>query len=768
MCAGACDSSFLLLSLSFPPSPLSPQAGVARPLRSRSAHRLTRHARRHASRGARGGDARERIGNAHSHHTLELCVSIAMPDAPHSPPRPLFRMRAIGRLAAHSRATRTPMAAEIRMQRPVPTACDVLYRGMPALPNPQPANKVKKTSRAAVPSPTASPFLTASLLPWSGLLVVDKPADVCIDSAPSVLPPAAAAGSETEPRSTTLESLAYEALTALEPVEAGSPAAAKIKLRPCHQLDLATSGVMVYALDSESAHRVAALFASRRTHKTYVALVHGHPASDSMMCDEPLGSMHEPAGKEFREQMGSWADPGRSAVTTIHVLERGYMRFHTADAASASAASTLSPVSLVALLPQSGRRHQLRLHTRHAGHSIVGDLAYSCPSQLAKDQVSPRMMLHAWKLQMPLDTAADEQKPPPCEGEHASSAAAASSAACDSSAAASAGATAISCTSSSGVSSITFQTRSNPFAGLLSDGTRTRFWPLHHAPHSHVLGGPRHLGSDLGGILLLAKDSQGRMCVLVTKYARSMMASHLDVKSADFVLPFAPPRRDSAASAPSPSSAASAAASAAASSSSASSSTPRLNLNGSMWSLPCLARVPNDADVADAAARSLSMFLSPLQALRGLESSGALSLAAGCDAAASSPESESFATLQLARHFRRANGDRLGVLELPSLSRPTDAPSLTIFMVHAPVAPSLLTCTANNAWLPVADLFAGIAPGAGVPSAAPPASVVPSATPLLLVRSLNRSWSVSSLLLAVMQHSSVLTWLGEVESRAAI
>lgn len=49
----------------------------------------------------------------------------------------------------------------------------------------------------------------------------------------------------------------------------------------------------------------------------------------------------------------------------------------------------------VKLKPISGRRHQLRLHTWHIGHPIVGDMTY------ANDNETFRMMLHARYLQLP-------------------------------------------------------------------------------------------------------------------------------------------------------------------------------------------------------------------------------------------------------------------------------------------------------------------------------------------------------------------------------
>ena len=49
----------------------------------------------------------------------------------------------------------------------------------------------------------------------------------------------------------------------------------------------------------------------------------------------------------------------------------------------------------------SGRRHQLRLHTKHIGHGIVGDFTYADDREWA--QGCDRMMLHAWRVSIPYE-----------------------------------------------------------------------------------------------------------------------------------------------------------------------------------------------------------------------------------------------------------------------------------------------------------------------------------------------------------------------------
>eukprot|EP00659_Diplonema_papillatum_P020496 gene20496-31563_t len=79
---------------------------------------------------------------------------------------------------------------------------------------------------------------------------------------------------------------------------------------------------------------------------------------------------------------------GRPATTRAVVLKRGRLSFAPAVACS-----------LVALFPHTGRRHQLRVHCLSWGHPIVGDVTYR-PAD--KSLAIPRMMLHAWKLSLPV------------------------------------------------------------------------------------------------------------------------------------------------------------------------------------------------------------------------------------------------------------------------------------------------------------------------------------------------------------------------------
>lgn len=152
------------------------------------------------------------------------------------------------------------------------------------------------------------------------------------------------------------------------------------KLRWVHQLDYATSGVLCIALTKPGAARASKLFAARLTSKIYLALLQGRFEKDVFECSERIAD--DPT-HPFRMAIGTDQNPGRAAHTRAQVLGYGNVNG--------------KPVTKVMLKPQSGRRHQLRLHSMHMGHAIVGDATYG------GDVVSPRMMLHAWRLALPFD-----------------------------------------------------------------------------------------------------------------------------------------------------------------------------------------------------------------------------------------------------------------------------------------------------------------------------------------------------------------------------
>ena len=137
-----------------------------------------------------------------------------------------------------------------------------------------------------------------------------------------------------------------------------------------HRLDMDTSGLMLFARSPEAQRNLSMQFERREIAKTYIAVVEGIIKNDSGTVDYPL-----------RKDMEQRLPPkhlvdcvrGKKAVTKWKVLERG------------------AGTTRLALFPETGRSHQLRVHMQSIGFPIVGDPIYGTPAE--------RLMLHAQTLE---------------------------------------------------------------------------------------------------------------------------------------------------------------------------------------------------------------------------------------------------------------------------------------------------------------------------------------------------------------------------------
>ncbi len=123
---------------------------------------------------------------------------------------------------------------------------------------------------------------------------------------------------------------------------------------PVHRLDRPTSGVLVFALDPESAARLCAAFESRAVEKRYLAIVRGY-TEESGIIDYAL-----------REEPHM---PLQPAVTC-------YRRLATVELPIAVGRYASARYSLVEAVPETGRYHQLRKHFKHIFHPLVGDTTH--------------------------------------------------------------------------------------------------------------------------------------------------------------------------------------------------------------------------------------------------------------------------------------------------------------------------------------------------------------------------------------------------------
>jgi len=134
------------------------------------------------------------------------------------------------------------------------------------------------------------------------------------------------------------------------------------RVQPVHRLDKGTSGVLVFAFDSETTRSLGRQFEANEVHKTYLAVVRGWPA-ESGIISHPLSRQHDDYGRALSE---AEAQPARTDFLRLATIElpQAVDRYPTARYA------------LVALYPHTGRRHQLRRHMKHIAHPIVGDATH--------------------------------------------------------------------------------------------------------------------------------------------------------------------------------------------------------------------------------------------------------------------------------------------------------------------------------------------------------------------------------------------------------
>ena len=158
---------------------------------------------------------------------------------------------------------------------------------------------------------------------------------------------------------------------------------------PVHRLDRPTSGVLLFALNSEIANLLCLQFEGKTVQKSYLAVVRGY-LNGADRIDYPLKIQRDKIADKFSRE----EKEAQTAVTD-------YIGLNTVEMPWAAGKYQTSRYSLVRLIPHTGRKHQLRRHMKHIFHPILGDTQYGDLHQnrafVDKTQVS-RLMLHAEKL----------------------------------------------------------------------------------------------------------------------------------------------------------------------------------------------------------------------------------------------------------------------------------------------------------------------------------------------------------------------------------
>jgi 23S rRNA pseudouridine1911/1915/1917 synthase len=172
-----------------------------------------------------------------------------------------------------------------------------------------------------------------------------------------------------------------------------------------NRLDRETSGLVLISKRPER-HKEFCL-GYEQARKTYLAVVQGSPVANQGVIDAALG----PATGSLVRLKQAVVAQGKAARTAWEVLRR-FERDGT-------------PFALLAVRPETGRMHQIRVHLAHLGHPIVGDKIYggdeSCFVEALDHGWTPRLdkvlgarrhllsatelavLTHHWRIDAPAD-----------------------------------------------------------------------------------------------------------------------------------------------------------------------------------------------------------------------------------------------------------------------------------------------------------------------------------------------------------------------------
>ena len=141
-----------------------------------------------------------------------------------------------------------------------------------------------------------------------------------------------------------------------------------------HRIDRPVSGVLVFARTSKAASRLAKSFHDREVEKVYLAVVLGRLRKNEGEMEGFVERTH------LRSRLAAVESArAKRAVLSYRVL------------------ASSGELSLLEVIPQTGRHHQIRLQLSAAGHPVAGDLKYKAPRALPDKSIA----LHAARISFP-------------------------------------------------------------------------------------------------------------------------------------------------------------------------------------------------------------------------------------------------------------------------------------------------------------------------------------------------------------------------------
>lgn len=144
-----------------------------------------------------------------------------------------------------------------------------------------------------------------------------------------------------------------------------------------HRLDKDTTGAIAIAKTDIAYHSLQAQLQAKTARRSYLGVVYGAPKTADGIIDLPIG--RHPQDRKKMAVVPT-EKGGRSAITHWQVGER------------------LGNYTLIHFQLETGRTHQIRVHSAQIGHPIVGDPVYGSGRSLGVNL--PGQALHAWRLQL--------------------------------------------------------------------------------------------------------------------------------------------------------------------------------------------------------------------------------------------------------------------------------------------------------------------------------------------------------------------------------
>ena len=120
-----------------------------------------------------------------------------------------------------------------------------------------------------------------------------------------------------------------------------------------HRLDKDTSGLMIVAKDDNAHELLADDFKNKRIHREYIALLDGVFPQEKAIIDAPIGR-----SKQYFDKMEVCKN-GKKAITNLEVIKK------------------YKDYTLVKLVLETGRTHQIRVHLAYIGYPVHNDPVYS-------------------------------------------------------------------------------------------------------------------------------------------------------------------------------------------------------------------------------------------------------------------------------------------------------------------------------------------------------------------------------------------------------